>query len=101
MKKPTLPKIPKYARRIAYWDKDKKCGLGFIMVGYCPDTLDYFLALYNRAQKSFPSLKMSECTIGKVSKSNWNYGFTIIAFSVSSVPRGWEKRALKSLDFNY
>lgn len=63
---------------------------GVVLVGYCPDTLDYFNALYEHAKLSFPNLAQSEITCGKVTKSSNIQGFTLLIFSLTAHLKGWE-----------
>jgi hypothetical protein len=97
-----LPAVPEYKQRRIYWFKTG--GIAFILVGYCPDTLDNFLALFNDARKTFPGLRLEDISCGKVSKSNTIYGFTLIRFDVKGPRkkyRGWDGLDGKHLDFNY
>ncbi len=72
-----------------------------ILVGYCPDTLAYFNAIFDEARKSFPDLKPDQVTCSKVSKSDCVQGFTMILFRVPNKPvKGWSY-SNSHIDFNY
>ena len=78
----------------------------FMFVGYCPQTLDYYLVLYEKALKSFPHIKFEDCECGKVSKSSFRYGFTILTFNlklnqVTKKIKGWNTYNKEHLDFNW
>lgn len=80
-------RCPKHAQRRLYVTNDKEHGLratGVIIVGYCPDTLDYFQCLYETAKESFPKLKSSAVTCSKVTNSPSIKGFTIILFDATA-----------------
>lgn len=90
VKKKTLPKLPKYANKIIYWNKKKKRGVAFILIGYCDATLSYFLSMYLEAQKGYPNLQFADCECGKISKSSCYFGFTLLCFRVRKKAKGWE-----------
>lgn len=94
-----LPEFPKHANKCIFWDKKTKTGQAFIMVGYCPNTLDWILALYNEAKKNYPKLGLGEVISGKIRKSCCYDGFTFISFHVKSKAKGWEIRKESQLDF--
>ena len=73
--------------------------MAFILVGYCPDTLNYFLALFDKAKESYPELTLGEVTCSKVKKSSWCEGFTLITFPVKSKARGWNIENPDCMDF--
>jgi len=92
--------LPEYAQKRIYWNKEGS-GTGVVLVGYCPDTLAYFLAMYEEAKKTFPQLKMNDCTCSKVHTSNCIKGFTVLLFNVSGEKReyaGWDSWNM-SIDF--
>lgn len=95
-----LPEYPKYANKVIYWNEKTKSGRAFILVGYCPDTLDWILRLYLKAQESFPELTLADVICGKIKKSNWCYGFTFISFGVKKKAKGWTTNT-GDIDFNY
>jgi len=72
-----------------------------ILVGYCPDTLAYFNAMFDEARKSFPDLKACDVTCGKVIRSESVKGFTVILFAVPDVPVDSWDYYNSHVDFNY
>lgn len=70
-----IEKIPKHAQKHVYWESDGQTGTAFIIVGYCPNTLPYFLGLYEEAIKDFPNLQMADIRCGKLSESRWHKKF--------------------------
>lgn len=98
--------VPKHAQRRIYLHNqiDQKTGqytdklvmsgddfvaTGVILVGYCPDTLDYFRALYRHAKEAFPLLEECEVTCGKVKKSDSIDGYTVLVFGLTNHLSGW------------
>lgn len=72
-----------------------------ILVGYCPDTLAYFNAMFDEAKKTFPDLHPGGVTCGKVLESSYVKGFTVILFDVPNKPHeGWTYYD-SNLDFRY
>ncbi len=73
--------------KFIYWrnDLDKKDGHRYanvhLLVGYMHNTLDAYQKLLIELQKTFPHLTPTDVECGKVHKSHWCQGFTIIAFS--------------------
>lgn len=59
-------------------------------MGYGPNTLDYFFQMFLEAKKSYPELELSDCICSKVTKSSWNFGYTLLAFSVNEKKPGWD-----------
>ena len=87
-------------KRIYKWDK---VATGVILFGYAPDTLDVFSELYELAKTTFPDLKSSEVTCGRVQKSDRIKSFTLILFNVDfdkEVPAGWDFYN-QPIDFSY
>ena len=94
-------KIPKHTEGRVYWNESEG-GHVFLLVGYCPDTLAYFTALYEHAKKTFPDLKSEDVTCGKIQKSRDIYGFTFIKFPIAGKRRdieGYTER--REIDFSY
>lgn len=95
-------KLPEHTQKRIYWNKDSTGGVACILVGYCPDTLAYFRAMFKLAKKSFPDLIEEECTCGKVSRSSSIQGFTLLLFHLESRKfeiDGWDN--FGPIDFNY
>ena len=82
-----------HANKVIYWNEKDRCGQAFILVGYCPNTLNYFSALFEEAKKSYPELSMGEVTCSEVRKSDWCKGYTLITFSVNKKAEGWWVRS--------
>lgn len=104
MSKLTTTKCPKHVIKDIYvFEQSAKA---FMFVGYCSQTLDYYLALYEEALKSFPYLKLTDCECGRVTKSSSRCGFTILTFNlklsqVTKKIKGWNTYNKEYLDFNW
>lgn len=86
-----------------YQHGDRKVSIGVILVGYCPDTLLNFMALFQIAQRDFPKIKMENVNCGKVTKSDTIKGYTLILFEIHSkftIPDKWDVCDYP-LNFNY
>lgn len=84
--------LPAHTQKRIYWPEDGT-GRAFILIGYCPDTLAYFQAMYAEARKSFPELRPENCTCGKVTGSRTVQGFTLLSFPLTGEKHeieGWE-----------
>lgn len=94
-------KPPKHTQRRIVWHSDRQ-GQAIMLVGYCPDTLPYFLGLANELKRTFPDADPEEMICAKVSKSSTIQGFTVLLCPVNGPKRkvrGWEEYG--SIDFNY
>lgn len=88
-----------YSNKLCRTDEDNGYQVtGVILVGYCPDTLAYFNALYHHAKRSFRKLTQDSATCGKVTKSPSVQGFTLLLFNATEFLRGWEPEVLKTYD---
>ena len=93
---------PKHTQRRIVWHKDGKSGTAIMLVGYCPDTLPYFLGLAEDLMKCIPEADLQEATCAKVSKSDCIQGFTVLMAPVPGpkrVIKGFEE--YDSINFNY
>lgn len=98
--KPEIP--PKHTRRRIVWNKDENGGKAILLVGYCPDTLPYFLGLAQDLKERIPEANLNEAICAKVSKSDYLYGFTVLLAPVDCKKRNIEGfDEYKSIDFNY
>jgi hypothetical protein len=86
----TKTKAPDHTTDRIYWHTEpetgKVTGRAFVLCGYCPDTLDYFAALYWWAlDRTVGGINLfpSDCMCGKIRKSSSIQGFTFISFQVS------------------
>lgn len=96
--------VPKHTTQHLYLNwKDGKperrngiiTGTFVMLVGYCPDTLDYFNALFRKARKSFPKLSQEGVICGKVTKSDRIQGFTLLMFPAGNLLKGWELQEIQ------
>lgn len=71
----------KHTTKHIYWHENG--GQVFLLVGYCPTTLDCYDLLFREAKKDFPALKKSECHCGRVTRSNTVDGHTVLTFWLS------------------
>lgn len=98
-----MAELPGHAIKIIFWHEGG--GRAFILIGYCPDTLAYFQAMFAEAQKTFPDIRPEDVTCGKVSRSQSMYGFTLMAFDVPKTERreyvGWNSRDGAPNDIGY
>lgn len=94
-------KAPKHTEARIYWHKEGS--RAFVLVGYCPDNLEYFLALYEWARERFPKLKRKDCNCGKIIKSGSIQGYTFLSFPVSGEMRDIPNfdNFTSSIDFNF
>lgn len=97
----TTVTCPPHANKIIYWNEKDKRGRAFILVGYCPDTLEYFLAIFEEAKKSYPELTLGEVICSKVKESGWCKGFTLITFSVKTKAKGWLVGEYDKMDIRF
>lgn len=87
-------------RKTIYGHKDGSKAV--IMVGYCPDTLAYFNAMFTEAKRSFPNLNAENVICGKVTRSNCVKGYTLIIFDCPNEPvDGWDFYENSQIDFNF
>jgi hypothetical protein len=73
-----------------------------VLIGYCPDTIPYFMAMAQLVLKSFPKADPSEMTCAKVTVSHYVKGYTALLAQIEGPKRkvrGWEEH--DSIDFNY
>jgi hypothetical protein len=110
-----VEKCPSYVKKIVQWRDDKVAdnfegeekvegGWIYLLVGYCPDTLPYFLGMVKEAQKTFPDLDLTDVVFGKVKESNWCKGFTLLHASISGPKRaikGYVEYKREHIDFRY
>jgi len=82
-----MAKAPKHTKKRIYWNKEGTSANVFLLVGYCPETLEYYDALYKEAKKDFPNLKKEEVQCGRVTKSNTIQGYTLIRFYIHSTKK--------------
>lgn len=109
---PTIPfnsvKPPKHTQWRVVWNRDAKGnftkgGVAIGLVGYCPDTFEHFLGLLEELKIKLPSANISKATCGKVTKSHYIQGFTVVICPFSLGKRRPIKGFTEydSIDFNY
>ncbi len=52
-----------------------------VLVGYCPQTIPYYQKMIKELRKTFPAAKVKDVNLGKVTKSSYVQGFTLITWS--------------------
>ncbi len=74
--------LPSHVQKFVIWRTNGDNALVYL-VGYCPDTLAYFLGMFLDAQKVMPGISPDDAMCTKVKQSDCHQGFTmmIIAFS--------------------
>ena len=71
--------------KFIHWSNHKnddghvQCNIVY-MIGYCPNTIGQFTKMAEEVVKDFPNLKVSQFEGGKVYKSVWCFGFTVVAW---------------------
>ena len=93
---------PKYTQKYVLWNENQ--GKVFLLVGYCPDTLPYFLGLAQELMNDIPDVKPEEITFGKVKDSGWAKGFTLVEASIKGPKRnipGYSERSWENFDVGY
>lgn len=68
----------------------KFAATGVVLVGYCPDNLEYFNLLYRHAKESFPELQESAIQCGRVRRSSTIQGFTLLMFDLTEI-LNWDR----------
>lgn len=97
-------KLPKHTQKRIYWNKDGIGGTGFILIGYCPDSLPYFLAMAELAKRNFEDANIEDSTCGKITNSRTIKGFTLFSFKIDGNKRkvkGWADWTNIGIDFGY
>jgi hypothetical protein len=98
---------PTYTQRIVVWSKNDTGGhrgTCVMLVGYCPDTLPYFMGLVLDAASYIPDLNLKRAICSKVTKSRTIQGFTIVIIPILGAKRkikGFEERPESFFDFGY
>lgn len=96
-----VEKAPKHTQRWIVWNEDGT-GTAILLVGYCPQTLPYYLGLTAELLKTFPDVDQGEIGCHHVTQSHYVKGFTLLLAKVKGPKReipGYDER--KSIDFNY
>lgn len=91
--KVSIAKPPKHTRRYVIWNEDGIGGSLIYLVGYCPDTLAYFMGLFLDAKKHVPSIDANDAICSKVKKSAFVQGFTLMTIKTNI-----KKRAIPGFD---
>ncbi len=72
------------------------------MVGYCPQTITEFRAMAEEIRKTFPEASDDKIECGKIYKSDWCCGFTIVIWTAKlkfKRYRGWSSRESGGIDY--
>ena len=92
-------------RKRIVWNKQHESenyvGTAVVLIGYCPDTVPYFMAMAGVVLKSFPDADVNQMTCSKVTVSHYIKGYTVLLAPVKGPKRkvrGWDEG---SIDFNY
>lgn len=99
---PVIKPSPFTQRRIVWNKIGKGGGTAILLVGYCPQTLPYYLGLVEDLLSTFPDVDKKEIQFGHVTQSTTVKGFTILLAPVDGPKREihgyteWD-----SIDFNY
>jgi len=91
--------LPKHVERYVTWQNNQSHA--YYLVGYCPDTLAYFQALFEDAKKTFPDLDAKDCTCSKVRRSSSKDGFTYFGFPINGPKREIKGFGERDIDFGY
>lgn len=79
--------LPKHTQRFVVWDRPNDGGRLVYLVGYCPDALSYYLAMFMDAQKVVPEINAGDTLCSKVSKSCCCQGFTLMLIDIAGPKR--------------
>ena len=91
-------------RKFVEWNKkdgEVISGTAVLMVGYCPDTVPYFLAMGEMILQDFPDADPNQMTCAKVRESHYVHGYTVILAPIKGPKRdvkGWDE---SHVDFTY
>ena len=78
---------PEHTERHVVWNSIGHGGRLVMRVGYCPDTLGYFLGLFQDAQKVVPDIRPEEAICSKVKKSDSCQSFTLMIIPIKGPKR--------------
>jgi hypothetical protein len=93
---------PDNTQRRVVWNTDSKGGNAVLLVGYCPQTLPYYLGLVEDLLKTFPKADLKKVIFGQVTHSPSVKGFTVLIAPIAGPKReipGYTR--YESLGFNY
>jgi hypothetical protein len=93
--------IPEHAEKYVKWRDDGKFGWAYIVVGYCPDELAYFIGLAQELAKDIPEVNPGKVTCSKITVSSTMKGFTIAIARLAIPKREIPGYTERSMDFNY
>jgi hypothetical protein len=91
---------PRYTTKEVAWHENGN-GTLILKVGYCPDTLTYFLGLAQQVLKDVPEAKIEDAICGKVTKSDYCQGFTLMLVPVPGPKRKIKGYRPGRIDFNF
>jgi hypothetical protein len=60
-----------------------QAGYGFVVCGYCQNSVAVANAMFRYAKKQFPKLTQRGCVMGRVTKSSQINGCTVLRFTYS------------------
>ena len=84
---PSETTVPEHTRRYVVWNDSGTHGRMVLLVGYCPDTLDYFRALFDDAKRAVPEVREADATCGKVTSSKSVKSFTLMVVKIDGPKR--------------
>jgi hypothetical protein len=94
--------VPEYINRRIVWNKEREGGQVILLVGYCPQTLPYYLGMVADILKTFPDVDQKEIQLGHVTQSSNVKGFTLLIANIKGPKReipGYTE--YDSIDFNW
>jgi hypothetical protein len=109
----TLPfaEPPQHTKRIVVWHTDDQDHSKFtegahiyVIVGYCPDTVPYFMGLLEDTMARLPEINLNDINFGKVTNSRWCKGFTLLAGTIPGKRRdldGFGEMTWDTLDLGF
>ena len=79
--------LPAHTKRFVVWQNDSSGGTLVYLVGYCPDTLAYYMGMFLDAQKYVADVDPNTAICGKVTKSISCKSHTLCLINVSGPKR--------------
>lgn len=99
-------KVARQTERFVIWDRHADYHKLVMLVGYCPQSVESYVGLYNDAKKAVPEVDAKEtiCTI--VRGSRCRRGFTMLILNITGAERrtieGFEEiDSLQDIDVAY
>lgn len=93
--------VPKHAEKYVHWRNDGEGGWAFIVVGYCPDNISFFLALCEELKKDIPLIDENDITCSQITNSDSLKGHTIVICNLNFKKQKIPMYSERAMDFNF